>query len=161
MTLKTSAQKVQDAVTALGFDFNILEFNETTRTSADAAVAIGCAVDQIAKSLVFKTKITGRAILGIASGSNMVNIKLIKAEVGENITRPDADFVKGQTGFAIGGIPPIGHAQNLTTFIDEDLFLYEDIWAAAGTPNAVFRLTPKELEKMTGGKVMPMKKVSK
>ncbi|MBT3239262.1 MAG: YbaK/EbsC family protein [Chloroflexi bacterium] len=161
MTLKTSAQKVQDAVTALGFDFNILEFNETTRTSADAAVAIGCAVDQIAKSLVFKTKITGRAILVIASGSNMVNIKLIKAEVGENITRPDADFVKGQTGFAIGGIPPIGHAQNLTTFIDEDLFLYEDIWAAAGTPNAVFRLTPKELEKMTGGKVMPMKKVSK
>ena len=86
---------------------------------------------------------------------------MIKAEVGENITRPDADFVKGQTGFAIGGIPPIGHAQNLTTFIDEDLFLYEDIWAAAGTPNAVFRLTPKELEKMTGGKVMPMKKVSK
>ena len=161
MTLKTSAQKVQDAVTALGFDFNILEFNETTRTSADAAVAIGCAVDQIAKSLVFKTKITGRAILVIASGSNMANIKLIKAEVGENITRPDADFVKGQTGFAIGGIPPIGHAQNLTTFIDEDLFLYEDIWAAAGTPNAVFRLTPKELEKMTGGKVMPMKKVSK
>lgn len=161
MTLKTSAQKVQDAVTALGFDFNILEFNETTRTSADAAVAIGCAVDQIAKSLVFKTKITWRAILVIASGSNMVNIKLIKAEVGENITRPDADFVKGQTGFAIGGIPPIGHAQNLTTFIDEDLFLYEDIWAAAGTPNAVFRLTPKELEKMTGGKVMPMKKVSK
>ena len=161
MTLKTSAQKVQDAVTALGFDFNILEFNETTRTSADAAVAIGCAVDQIEKSLVFKTKITGRAILVIASGSNMVNIKLIKAEVGENITRPDADFVKGQTGFAIGGIPPIGHAQNLTTFIDEDLFLYEDIWAAAGTPNAVFRLTPKELEKMTGGKVMPMKKVSK
>ena len=161
MTLKTSAQKVQDAVTALGFDFNILEFNETTRTSADAAVAIGCAVDQIAKSLVFKTKITGRAILVIASGSNMVNIKLIKAEVGENIPRPDADFVKGQKGFAIGGIPPIGHAQNLTTFIDEDLFLYEDIWAAAGTPNAVFRLTPKELEKMTGGKVMPMKKVSK
>ena len=80
MTLKTSAQKVQDAVTALGFDFNILEFNETTRTSADAAVAIGCAVDQIAKSLVFKTKITGRAILVIASGSNMVNIKLINPQ---------------------------------------------------------------------------------
>ncbi len=117
MSLKASAQKVQGAVTALGYDFNILEFSETTRTSAEAAAAIGCTVGQIAKSLVFKAKVSGKAILVIASGNNRVNEKLIKAELGEKISRPDAEFVREQTGFAIGGIPPIGHAQVLTTFL--------------------------------------------
>ncbi len=159
MPLKPSAQKVQNAVLTLGFEFNILEFSQTTRTSAEAAAAIGCTVGQIAKSLVFKTKITGNPILVLASGINRVDEKLIKAEIGENIKRPDADFVREQTGFAIGGIPPLGHTQKLITFIDQDLFLYKEIWAAAGTPNAVFQLTANDLEKMTGGKVIKLKKI--
>lgn len=156
-SLKSFAQKVQNAVTALGFNFQIVEFSKTTRTSAEAAAAIGCTVGQNAKSLIFKSKTSGKAILVIASGSNRVNEKLINAKLGEKISRPDADFVLKQTGFAIGGIPPLGHIQPIQTFIDEDLFLYDEIWAAAGTPNAVFRLTADDLVKMTGGKVMAIK----
>ena len=151
--LKNAAQKVQDAVNALGFDFRITQFKETTRTSADAAAAIGCTLGQIAKSLVFRAKQSNTAVLIITSGSNRVNEKMIKEILGENISRADADFVREQTGFAIGGIPPVGHNQKLTTLIDEDLLQYEEIWAAAGTPNAVFRLTPPQLVELTGGQV--------
>ena len=151
--LKNAAQKVQDAVNALGFDFRITQFKETTRTSADAAAAIGCTLGQIAKSLVFRAKQSNTAVLIITSGSNRVNEKMIKEILGENISRADADFVREQTGFAIGGIPPVGHNQKLTTLIDEDLLQYEEIWAAAGTPNAVFRLTPPQLVELTGGRV--------
>lgn len=153
-SLKPSAQKVQEAVQALGFDFTIVEFSETTRTSADAAAAIGCTVAQIAKSLVFKAKDSGRVVLVIASGANRVNEKAIKAVLGEKIGRADADFVREQTGFSIGGVPPVGHTHKLTTFIDEDLLQHEKIWGAAGTPNAVFKLTPQELVEMTGGEVI-------
>ena len=152
--LKPSAQRVQEAVNQLGFAFEVVEFSETTRTSADAAAAIGCEVAQIAKSLIFRGKTSDKAILVIASGVNRVNEKAIKEVLGEKIGRADADFVRDKTGFAIGGVPPVGHTQPLTTFIDEDLFNYETIWAAAGTPNAVFRLTPQELEQMTQGKVI-------
>ena len=152
--LKASAQKVQEAVNQLGFAFEVVEFSETTRTSADAAAAIGCEVAQIAKSLIFRGKSTDNAILVIASGINRVNEKAIQGALGEKIGRADADFVRERTGFAIGGIPPVGHLKPLVTFIDEDLFSHEIIWAAAGTPNAVFRLTPQELEQMTQGQVI-------
>ena len=113
---------------------------------------------QIAKSLVFKTKISNQAVLVITSGVNRVDEKLIKAELGEKVFRPDAEFVREETGFAIGGIPPVGHIQPIITFIDEDLFLHDEIWAAAGTPNAVFQLTPNELLEMTKAKVIKVKK---
>lgn len=156
--LKPSAKKVQQIVQELGFDFTVVEFDASTRTSADAAAAIGCTVGQIAKSLVFKGKTTGKPILVIASGANRVDEKIIKVVLGEKIGRADADFVREQTGFAIGGIPPVGHSQPIKTIIDQDLLQYDEIWAAAGTPNAVFKLTPEELTAMTGGEIAEIKK---
>lgn len=152
--LANSAQRVQDALHALGFEhLEVREFSQTTRTSAEAATAIGCEVAQIAKSLVFKGRQSGKAILVIASGVNRVNEKRIASLAGEPIERPDADFVRQQTGFVIGGVPPVGHNSALETWIDEDLSQFEVIWTAAGTPFAVFKLSPADLPRMTGGTV--------
>ncbi len=157
MTLSPSAQKVQDTLAALGFPGEVIELPQSTRTSAEAAQAVGCTVGQIAKSLVFKGKQSGKPILVIASGSNRVNEKKIAELLGEKIEKADADFVRARTGFAIGGVPPVGHAERLETFVDEDLRQYDSIWAAAGTPNAIFNLTPDDLIKMTGGRVVAVK----
>lgn len=152
--LSPSAQRVQDALRGMGFGYEVIEFAQTTRTAAEAAAAVGCTVGQIAKSLVFKTRHGGRPLLVIASGANRVNEKAMRAIVGEPIEKPDADFVRQQTGFVIGGVPPLGHAAPLTIYIDEDLLQYDIIWAAAGTPNAVFRLAPADLLPMTGGQAI-------
>ena len=151
--LSPSAQNVQDTLIDLGFTNQVVELPNTTRTSAEAAAAIGCEVAQIAKSLVFKTKKTERPILIIASGINRVNEKRMRDLLGEKLSRPNADFVRQTTGFVIGGVAPVGHAHPLETFIDEDLLQYDEIWAAAGNPFAVFKLTPDELVRMTGGRV--------
>lgn len=154
-SLSPSALKVQAALDTLGFSAcRVIELPDSTRTSAEAAAAIGCTVGQIAKSLVFKGSRTGQPILIIASGVNRVNTQTIEALVGEPIEKPDADFVREHTGYVIGGVPPVGHSHPLTTFIDEDLRQFEDIWAAAGTPRAVFKLTPATLEAMTSGRVV-------
>jgi prolyl-tRNA editing enzyme YbaK/EbsC (Cys-tRNA(Pro) deacylase) len=126
----------------------------TTRTAEDAARAIGCTVAQIAKSLVFKSALSARPILVIASGINRVNEKTIAALVGEPIEKADADFVRAKTGYAIGGVPPVGHVEQPVTFLDQDLLQHGEIWAAAGTPRAVFRLTPVDLQRITGGQVI-------
>lgn len=152
-TLSPSAQRVQDALFARGFDLKVLEFIESTRTSAEAAERVGVTLGQIAKSLIFKGKRSGDAVLVIASGSNRVSEKKVAALLGEPLGRADPEFVRIVTGYAIGGIPPVGHAQALKTFIDEDLFQYPVIWGAAGTPNAVFELTPAQLEQLAGGRV--------
>ncbi|MEK7809091.1 MAG: YbaK/EbsC family protein [Chloroflexota bacterium] len=155
--LSPSAQKVQDTLQSLGFNLQVIEFEQTTRTSVEAAQAVGCEVGQIAKSLIFKGKQSGKAILIIASGANRVDEKKIKSILGEKVEKPDADFVREQTGFVIGGVPPVGHTQKLETLIDEDLLKFDEIWGAAGTPNAVFKLAPQELVKMTGGKIANIK----
>ncbi|KPL77680.1 hypothetical protein ADN00_08835 [Ornatilinea apprima] len=155
-SLSDSAKRVQQALKAIGFELRVVEMPDSTRTSVEAAQAVGCEVAQIAKSLVFKAA-SGRAVLVIASGMNRVNEKRVAAELGESLGKADADFVRQQTGFAIGGIPPVGHIQPLETFIDEDLLQFETIWAAAGTPHAVFQLTPAELQKMTGARVIGVK----
>ena len=152
-----SARRVQEALAARGFDFEVREFPESTRTSAEAAAAIGCAVGEIAKSLVFRGAESGEAVLIIASGANRVDPAKAEALLGEAIGRADADFVRAATGFAIGGVPPLGHDRPLVTLIDEDLLAFEVIWAAAGTPNAVFRLSPKDLSDLTGGRVGDVK----
>ncbi|MBU0513116.1 MAG: YbaK/EbsC family protein [Chloroflexi bacterium] len=154
MELSPSAQRVQDALESLGLRLPVVELPDSTRTAAEAAQAIGCTVGQIAKSLIFKTKITGRPLLVITSGANRVHEKRISQVLGEKIGKADADFVRKHTGFTIGGVPPVGHLQALTTFIDEDLLKHEEIWAAAGTPNAVFRLTGDDLVRATGGMVI-------
>ncbi len=151
--LKPSARRVQQAVEGLGFNFTVVEYPASTRTAADAAAAIGCEVAQIAKSLVFQSAQSQQAILVIASGINRVDEKKVAALLGEGLLRADADFVRAQTGYVIGGVPPVGHNQALITFIDADLAQHTEIWAAAGTPNAVFRLTFSELVALTNGQV--------
>jgi prolyl-tRNA editing enzyme YbaK/EbsC (Cys-tRNA(Pro) deacylase) len=156
-SLSSSAQKVQEAMKQLGFEYRVVELPATTRSAADAANAIGCKVEQIAKSIVFRTRNTNRPVLVIASGVNRVSEKRIGELLSEPIGKADADFVRRTTGFAIGGVPPLGHLQKMEIFIDEDLLNYDRIWAAAGTPNAVFGLLPADLVKMTGGKVTSIK----
>jgi Cys-tRNA(Pro) deacylase len=155
--LSSSAKKVQEALNQFGIELEVVEFPESTRTAADAARAIGCQVGQIAKSLIFKTKTSERPILIIASGANRVNEKKMRDLIGEKIVRPDAAFVRAETGFAIGGIPPLGHTSQLETYLDEDLMEFDTIWAAAGTPNAVFRLTPDQMKKITNGNLISVK----
>ncbi len=155
--LSASAQRVQAALAARGFELRVVELPQSTRTAAEAAAAVGCAVGQIAKSLIFRAAQTGRPVRVIASGSNRVSEAAVAARLGEPLAKADADFVRAHTGFVIGGVPPVGHAETLLTLIDEDLLQYEAIWAAAGTPNAVFRLTPADLVSLTGGAVAPVK----
>jgi len=151
--LGPSVQRVQDALAAAGGGHTIVALSQSARTSADAARAVGCRVDQIAKSLVFRAEKTQRAVLVIASGANRVDEMKVTALLAEPIGRADADFVRARTGFAIGGVAPIAHAEPLAILIDEDLLQWPEIWAAAGHPNAVFRLTPDDLVRMTGGRV--------
>lgn len=153
MPLKPSASKVQEALRARGFQNEVLELPSSTRTAAEAAAAVGCEVGQIVKSLVFRGRPSSRAILVVASGSHRVDEGALRAILGEEIEKASAEFVREQTGFAIGGVPPLGHARELLTVVDEELFRHERIWAAAGHPQAVFPLTPAELLAMTGGKV--------
>ncbi len=155
--LSASAQRVQNALLHHGLPCQVVELPGSTRTAPEAAQAVGCTVGQIVKSLVFRTKHSLKPILILASGSNRVDEKIVDAVIGEPIERADPDFVREQTGFAIGGIPPIGHATPLTTLIDEDLLQYKEVWAAAGTPHAVFPIDPKELERITNGKVLSIR----
>lgn len=144
-----SALRVQEA---LGPDYEVLEFEESTRSAAEAAAAVGCDVAAIAKSLVFRLA-DGSPVLVIASGANRVDEARVADLLGQTLQRPDADFVRRHTGFSIGGVPPVGHPEPLPVVLDEDLMALPEIWAAAGTPNAVFRLTPAQLQALTGGQV--------
>ena len=149
-----SALKVQ---AVLGPGFEVLEFEASTRTSQDAAAAIGCSVAEIAKSLIFKSA-EGRVVLVIASGVNRVDEKKIAGLLGQKIGRADADFVRERTGYAIGGVQPVGHASVPIVLIDADLMTFSHLWAAAGTPNAVFKLTPDDLVRLTQGRVADVAK---
>jgi Cys-tRNA(Pro) deacylase len=151
MMKKASAPSAVRVQELLGSQFEVLEFEQPTGTSAQAAEAIGCHVAQIAKSLVFRAA-SGRPVLVVTSGSNRVDERKVGALIGEKIARADADFVRRQTGYAIGGVPPIGHAVAPEVLIDTDLTSHDTIWAAAGTPNAVFCLTPDDLQRLTAGR---------
>ncbi len=155
--LSKSAQSVQDALFKQGLTAKVVELPASTRTAEEAAQAIGCQVAQIVKSLIFRTKHSNRPILVLASGVNRVNEKTITTHVGEEIVKADADFTRTATGFAIGGIPPIGHTQPIETYIDQDLLQYPEIWAAAGTPHAVFSLDSAALPELTKGIVILVK----
>jgi prolyl-tRNA editing enzyme YbaK/EbsC (Cys-tRNA(Pro) deacylase) len=133
----------------LGDAFRVLEFEQSTLSSAEAATAIGCDVAQIAKSMLFRAA-DGRPVLVVASGASRVDEKKVAALLRQKISRADAGFVLDQTGFAVGGVPPVGHLTAPVTFLDQDLQRYPTIWAAAGSPNAVFALTPADLGQLTG-----------
>jgi len=155
--LSPSAQKIQNLLNSLGYSYTVVEHAESTRTAQEAADRAGCELGQIVKSLIFKGKESGKPILVLASGPNRVNEKRIGEFAGEAIVKPDADFVRSVTGFVIGGVPPIGHAEKMETYLDEDFLQYATIWAAAGTPNAIFELKTSDLQAMTGGKVVSIK----
>ena len=150
----SSIERVRAALSDSGLALEAVELDASTRTAQEAADAIGCTVSQIVKSLVFRGKETGKAILVLASGTNRVDERQMAAIAGEALGRADADFVRAETGFAIGGVAPVGHIKPVTTFIDRDLQQYEAIWAAAGKPNAVFRLTPDDLVALTQGAIV-------
>ena len=155
--ISPSAQKIQDLLNSLGFDYNVIEHAESTRTAQEAADRAGCELGQIVKSLIFRGKTSGKPILVLTSGVNRVDEKRISGYAGESIGRADANFVRAVTGFAIGGVPPIGHTEKMETYIDEDFLPFQTIWAAAGTPNAIFELKTADLQKMTDGKVAQVK----
>lgn len=157
MLQSKSAQSVQDVLNKKGMSAKVIELPASTRSAEEAAKAIGCSVAQIVKSLIFRTKHTGRPVLVLASGPNRVNEKLVAQAVGEEIMKADADFTREVTGFAIGGIPPVGHKQAIDTYIDEDLLSLGELWAAAGTPNAVFSFDASAIESLTGGKIISIK----
>ena len=155
--LSPSAQKIQDILAETSPDLVVIEFPESTRTAQEAADRVGCTLGQIVKSLIFRGKTTNKAILVLTSGANRVDEKRISELVGEKILRAEPEFVREVTGFAIGGVPPVGHTAILETFLDEDLMEYPLIWAAAGTPNAVFELTPSDLESLCSGQIVRVK----
>ncbi len=155
--LPPSAQKVQDAALALGLAIAVRKMAMPTRTAEEAAAACGVTVGQIVKSLVFMGATSGKPYLLLVSGTNRVNEKGVARHLGEKLKRPNADAVRALTGFAIGGIPPFGHASALATYMDRDLLAYDVIWAAAGTPNAVFRTEPDALRDATGAVVIEVK----
>lgn len=151
--LSEAARRVQEAIAARGFDYRVIELEVPVRTAADAAREVGCEVGQIAKSIVFRAA-SGRGVLVITSGSNRVDEAKVAALLGEPIGRAEPAWVREATGFAIGGIPPLGHARAMATFVDEDLLRFDAIWAAAGHPNSLFRLDPRDLADLAGGRVV-------
>jgi prolyl-tRNA editing enzyme YbaK/EbsC (Cys-tRNA(Pro) deacylase) len=150
--LSPSAQRVQDVLAAAGLATAIIEYDTPARTSAEAARVLGCAVGQIAKSLVFRA-VSGRPVLVIASGANRVDETKVAAQIGEAVGKADAAFVRESSGNAIGGIPPLGHAQPLTTLIDRELLRYDIVYAAGGTPHAMFPLRPTDLVRVSRGTI--------
>ena len=155
--LSKKALLVQNVLNQFDLKFEVVELPDSTRTAQDAANALGCKVAHIAKSLVFRGKESGKYYLIIASGVNRVDERKIGSAIGEEIEIADAKSVEKATGFAVGGIPPVGHKNVLPTYIDEDLLKYDDIWAAAGTPHAVFQLSPRDLKRITKGQVVEVK----
>ncbi|HLW91351.1 MAG TPA: YbaK/EbsC family protein [Roseiarcus sp.] len=152
-SLPPSPRKVFDAAGALGLDIAIHMHAQPTRTAEEAAAACGCEVAQIVKSLVFKGRPSGKPVLFLVGGANRLDEKLAAELIGEGLERPDARFVRDATGFAIGGVPPFGHAAPLVTIMDEDLLAHDVIWAAAGSPNAVFPIGPQALREATAARV--------
>ena len=144
--LSRAAARVQSALEAAGIEARVVELPQSTRTAVEAAAAVGCEVAQIVKSLMF-VDAAGEPVMVLTSGTNRVDEKRL------GLTRATAELVREKTGYAIGGVPPVGHATPIRTLIDEDLLRFERVWAAAGTPNAVFELSAAELPRITGGEV--------
>ncbi|MER2498222.1 YbaK/EbsC family protein [Vibrio neptunius] len=156
--LESSSMKVQEFLSQNGQDFVVQEMPNSTRTASDAAESIGCTVSQIAKSLIFKHGETGEPVLVVASGSNMVCADKVKQATGITLTKADASFVRDKVGYAIGGVPPVAHNSSVHTILDQDLNQYSEIWAAAGTPNSVFKLNPQNLGQLTQGQWIDLAK---
>ena len=158
-TLPDAAQRVADLLVGIGHDRPVVMLPATDKTSAEAAAGLGCTVAEIAKSIIFRRVEDDVPVLVIASGSNRVDEAKVAARVGA-LGKADAKFVREKTGYAIGGVCPIGHAVAPVMLLDQDLFLYDSVWAAAGHPHAVFSLTPQQLQAMTGAEVADVAQVT-
>lgn len=152
MSLSRNSAKVQAYLDQFGLKLEVQELSQSTRTAQDAADAVGCELRQIVKSLVFRTGTS--PLLFLVSGKNQLNIKKVSETLNSKIEKADAEFARDQTGFPIGGVPPVAHEKPIEVFIDRDLLDYEDVWAAAGTPNAVFRIKSKDLPLITNGRIL-------
>jgi len=150
LSLPRSARRVQEALRALGLPDEVRELDDSTRTAVEAAATVGVELGAIVKSLVFRRAATGDAVVVLVSGDNRADESLVSSALGEAVERADADFVRAATGYAIGGVPPVGHESPLRTLMDEDLLRFEVVWAAAGTPRAVFPVAPAELARAIG-----------
>jgi prolyl-tRNA editing enzyme YbaK/EbsC (Cys-tRNA(Pro) deacylase) len=157
INLDPSAAKVQMILRQMGYTGQVQQLEASTRTAEEAASACGCDIGQIVKSLIFNLSPTHHPVLILVSGANRVNEKYLGNQLGGKLERANPEFVRQVTGFAIGGIPPVGHSMSLPTYIDEDLLSYSLVWAAAGTPHAVFPIAPSELVSFTHGTVMRIK----
>jgi prolyl-tRNA editing enzyme YbaK/EbsC (Cys-tRNA(Pro) deacylase) len=156
--LKEACRRVEAGARALGLEIRVQQMSQSTRSAEEAAAACGCAVAQIVKSLVFRGRSSGRPIMLLVSGTNRVDEKGVAAAIGEPVMRPDAQYVRDVTGYAIGGIPPFAHAKPLVTFLDEDLLEHATVWAAAGTPESVFEIEPGRLAESVEARVIRVKK---
>jgi prolyl-tRNA editing enzyme YbaK/EbsC (Cys-tRNA(Pro) deacylase) len=148
--LPRSARRVAEALRAVGLPAEVVVLDDSTRTAVEAAAAVGCSLGAIVKSLVFRGASSGDVVLVLVAGDNRADEAAVAAVVGEGVERADADFVRSVTGFAIGGIPPVGLAGPVRTVMDEDLLRFGEVWAAAGTPRAVFPVAPAELARAIG-----------
>jgi len=152
MPLPDASQKVQNYLDQFGLNLNVREFPDSTRTAQEAADAVGCELGQIVKSLVFRSG--ENPLLFLVSGKNQLNVKKVSRELGIPIEKADAQFVRDATGYAIGGVPPVAHANPMHVYIDQDLMGYQEVWAAAGTPHAVFRISSSDLPRITSGRII-------
>lgn len=151
---RASVRRVRAAIAGRGLSPEFVELEETARSAADAAAVLGCRVEQIVKSLVFRGADSGRPVLVLASGPNRVDEERISGLLGEDVAKADAAFVREKTGFAIGGVPPLGHAEEPVTILDEDLLEQDEVWAAAGHTHVVFGLDPEDLRSATGARTV-------
>ena len=156
--MKPAAERVQQILRELGLESEVVEFSESTKTSAEAASAIGTTLGQICKSILFEAG--GEPVMVIASGVNRIDTAKVQQHVGQPLGKANAAFVREKTGFVIGGVPPVGHLHPFPIFIDQDLMQYPLVYAAAGTPNAIFPLKPADLVRITGGEVIDCKEES-
>lgn len=152
MSLSKNSAKVQAFLDSFGLNLEVLEMPQSTRTAQEAADAVHCELGQIVKSLVFRCG--EKPLLFLVGGKNHLDVKKVGTELDMKIEKADADFARVQTGYPIGGVPPVAHDQPIEIYIDKDLLNYDQVWAAAGMPNAVFRLKSNDLLRITGGKVI-------
>jgi prolyl-tRNA editing enzyme YbaK/EbsC (Cys-tRNA(Pro) deacylase) len=154
MQLSKNSQKIQDHLVSFGLKIEVLELTASTRTAQEAAVAAGCELGQIVKSLVFRSG--EEPLLFLVSGKNQLNTQKVSQSIRKPISKADADFVKEKTGYAIGGVPPMAHTAPIDTYIDTALMDFEDVWAAAGSPHAIFKLKSNDLPRLTGGRIIAL-----
>ena len=151
--MSKSLKRVEAALAAAGLSVDIRETDDSARTAEGAAAAVGCAVDQIAKSIIFRGEGTGHVVLFLTAGGNRVDPAKATAAAGQPLGKADADLIRAETGFAIGGVAPVGHLNRIAAFFDPRLLEFDTVWAAAGTPRHVFAIAPGELLRLTGAQL--------